>query len=98
MNDAWRSLNPAHTPVVVLNLFIPPGWFPCAIHSACTHADHFNHTTDAFDVNVSPDKRTIFFHDENSILEGIRVRLDDRLAQERALSLITSALLPVTTG
>jgi hypothetical protein len=25
VNDAWRSLNPAHTPVVVLNLFIPPG-------------------------------------------------------------------------
>lgn len=28
---------------------------------------------DAYDVNVSPDKRTILLHDQTSLLESIRV-------------------------
>ena len=29
--------------------------------------------SDAYDVNVSPDKRTILLHDQTSLLESIRV-------------------------
>ena len=31
--------------------------------------------TDAYDVNVSPDKRTILLHDQGPMLESVRVRL-----------------------
>jgi hypothetical protein len=29
--------------------------------------------TDAYDVNVSPDKRTILLHDQNTLLESLKV-------------------------
>ena len=29
---------------------------------------------DAYDVNVSPDKRTILLHEQNALLEALRVR------------------------
>ena len=30
---------------------------------------------DAYDVNVSPDKRTILLHDQGTLLENLRVRM-----------------------
>lgn len=30
--------------------------------------------TNAYDVNVSPDKRTILLHDQTNLLESVRVR------------------------
>ena len=30
--------------------------------------------TDAYDVNVTPDKRTIFVHEEKQIIEALKVR------------------------
>lgn len=32
-------------------------------------------SVDAYDVNVSPDKRTILLHDQNELLESLKVRL-----------------------
>lgn len=41
--------------------------------------DCFLMILDAYDVNVSPDKRTILLHDQTNLLESIRVRSRSRV-------------------
>ncbi len=36
---------------------------------------HLNHVIDSVDVNVSPDKRTIFLHGEDSFVQALKVSL-----------------------
>ncbi|PSR71668.1 hypothetical protein PHLCEN_2v12521 [Hermanssonia centrifuga] len=40
--------------------------------------------SDSVDVNVSPDKRTIFLHGEDSFVQALKVALEDQFAPERS--------------
>lgn len=51
--------------------------------------------THAYDVNVSPDKRTILLHDQNELLESIKAALV-QLFEEQEQSVPQSKLNPVT--
>ncbi|EPQ28458.1 uncharacterized protein PFL1_03761 [Pseudozyma flocculosa PF-1] len=45
----------------------------------------FRLPTDSYDVNVSPDKRTIFLHEEARLIEKVRDRLDELFAPTRGV-------------
>jgi hypothetical protein len=43
---------------------------------------------DAYDVNVSPDKRTILLHEQNALLDSLRVRQSFPILQASSLTAI----------
>ncbi|KAG5635395.1 hypothetical protein H0H81_011417 [Sphagnurus paluster] len=59
--------------------------------------------TDSCDINVSPDKRTIFLHSENNLITQLKIALEDSFATSRATFTVGNAqpmaqsTLPTTT-
>lgn len=52
----------------------------------------FRLETDTYDVNVSPDKRTIFLHEETKLIEALKVALEDLFAPSRGTFAVHSQL------
>ncbi|KAL0137448.1 postmeiotic segregation increased 2, isoform CRA_c [Mucor lusitanicus] len=48
--------------------------------------------TDAYDVNVSPDKRTIFLHDENKISDVLQEQLKEQMEPSRSIFNVNSLM------
>ncbi|TCD62462.1 hypothetical protein EIP91_006832 [Steccherinum ochraceum] len=40
--------------------------------------------TDSLDINVSPDKRTVFIHSENSLIQALKTALEEKFSSSRA--------------
>ncbi|CDS82381.1 related to PMS1-DNA mismatch repair protein [Sporisorium scitamineum] len=58
----------------------------------------FRLPTDSYDVNVSPDKRTIFLHEESRLIEKVRQALEDLFAPSRATFLVNGASHSLRNG
>ncbi|GAA6062068.1 hypothetical protein JCM10212_003566 [Sporobolomyces blumeae] len=67
-----RPFHPAKVAKAVNEVYkgFVPGSFPTVV------AD-FQLATDAYDVNVSPDKRTIFLHSEGNLIAALKTALDE---------------------
>ncbi|KAL9548707.1 hypothetical protein MBANPS3_005560 [Mucor bainieri] len=69
---------------------------------------NFKLPTDAYDVNVSPDKRTIYLHEENKISEVLQEQLREQMEPSRSIFNVNSLMalqkpsdepsLPTTTN
>nr|WJN24957.1 mismatch repair protein [Tranzscheliella williamsii] len=51
----------------------------------------FRLSTDSYDVNVSPDKRTIFLHEESRLIEKVKTGLEQFFAPSRGTFLVNGA-------
>nr|WJN24956.1 mismatch repair protein [Sporisorium sorghi] len=58
----------------------------------------FRLPTDSYDVNVSPDKRTIFLHEESRLIEKVKQALEDLFAPSRATFLVNGASHSLRNG
>lgn len=58
----------------------------------------FRLPTDSYDVNVSPDKRTIFLHEESRLIEKVKEALDELFAPSRATFLVNGASHSLRNG
>nr|DBA11359.1 TPA_inf: PMS1 [Sporisorium graminicola] len=58
----------------------------------------FRLPTDSYDVNVSPDKRTIFLHEESRLIEKVKQALGDLFAPSRATFLVNGASHSLRNG
>ncbi|PWN21887.1 DNA mismatch repair protein MutL [Microstroma glucosiphilum] len=54
----------------------------------------FTLPTDSYDVNVSPDKRTIFLHDEQQLVEALKTGLDNLFAPSRGTLAVNTSFMP----
>ena len=67
-NEVYKSYNISQSPFIFANIVLDTSmWHPGT--SICMLT-----LPDAYDVNVSPDKRTILLHEQNALLEALRVR------------------------
>nr|WJN24953.1 mismatch repair protein [Pseudozyma pruni] len=69
------------------------------------HSNHFPFViadfrlpTDSYDVNVSPDKRTIFLHEESRLIEKVKEALEELFAPSRATFLVNGASHSLRNG
>ena len=67
-NEVYKSYNLSQSPFVFANIILDTSTY--INPKSMSLADG----QDAYDVNVSPDKRTIFLHDQNTLLETLKVR------------------------
>ncbi|SPO22138.1 related to PMS1 - DNA mismatch repair protein [Ustilago trichophora] len=58
----------------------------------------FRLPTDSYDVNVSPDKRTIFLHEESRLIEKVKEALEGLFAPSRATFLVNGASHSLRSG
>ncbi|SPO23465.1 related to PMS1 - DNA mismatch repair protein [Ustilago trichophora] len=58
----------------------------------------FRLPTDSYDVNVSPDKRTIFLHEESRLIEKVKEALEGLFAPSRATFLVNGASHSLRNG
>ena len=58
----------------------------------------FQLPTDSYDVNVSPDKRTIFLHEESRLIEKVKEALEELFAPSRATFLVNGASHSLRNG
>nr|WJN24954.1 mismatch repair protein [Pseudozyma thailandica] len=58
----------------------------------------FRLPTDSYDVNVSPDKRTIFLHEESRLIEKVKEALEELFAPSRATFLVNGASHSLKNG
>nr|DBA11357.1 TPA_inf: PMS1 [Pseudozyma hubeiensis] len=58
----------------------------------------FRLPTDSYDVNVSPDKRTIFLHEESRLIEKAKEALEELFAPSRATFLVNGASHSLRNG
>ncbi|SPO44398.1 related to PMS1 - DNA mismatch repair protein [Moesziomyces antarcticus] len=58
----------------------------------------FRLPTDSYDVNVSPDKRTIFLHEESRLIEKLKQALEELFAPSRATFLVNGASHSLRSG
>ena len=70
-NEVYRSFNANQAPFIVADFVLPKGVFCC---SQNLHLKLRYITLDAYDVNVSPDKRTILIHHEGSLITELKVK------------------------
>ena len=66
-NEVYKSYNVSQSPFILANILLDTSTWTWRYNIM------FLMILDAYDVNVSPDKRTILLHDQNSLLESIRV-------------------------
>ena len=67
-NEVYKSYNISQSPFIFANIVLDTSmWHSWT--SICMLT-----LSDAYDVNVSPDKRTILLHEQNALLEALRVR------------------------
>ena len=67
-NEVYKSYNISQSPFVFANILLDTSMSYSNI-SICLLI-----MPDAYDVNVSPDKRTILLHEQNTLLDALRVR------------------------
>lgn len=66
-NEVYKSYNISQSPFIFANIVLDTSmWHPGTSIAMLTPPD-------AYDVNVSPDKRTILLHEQNALLEALRV-------------------------
>lgn len=68
-NDVYKSYNLSQSPFIFANLVLDTSTFNETV--SCLLLTF----RDAYDVNVSPDKRTILLHDQGALLESLKARL-----------------------
>lgn len=77
-NEIYRSYVANQYPFVVADFKIPTGRYLRTSgrrgHGLSGCVLSLRHFVDSYDVNVSPDKRTIFLHNERKLVEMIMVR------------------------
>ncbi|TEB25771.1 DNA mismatch repair protein MutL [Coprinellus micaceus] len=69
-NEVYRTFNMNQSPFIVANFIIPTGMFTFRPVSC--------------DINVSPDKRTIFVHNESNLVAALKVTLESCFAPSRS--------------
>jgi DNA mismatch repair protein PMS2 len=77
VNEVYKSFNTHQLPVVVLDFSVPRGTSSVlslflvidAMSIMATDTDH----AESVDINVSPDKRSIFLHSEAQLIEALKV-------------------------
>lgn len=67
MNEVYKSYNLSQSPFIFANVVLDTSRFYC--HKCMALLTN----SDAYDVNVSPDKRTILLHDQGALLESLKV-------------------------
>ena len=67
-NEVYKSYNISQSPFIFANIVLDTSMWH-QITSICMLT-----VSDAYDVNVSPDKRTLLLHEQNALLEALRVR------------------------
>ena len=86
-NEVYRSFNATQSPFVVADFIIPTGKsvYPrlhskpsflrtlLSMHSVTPLVPESDRFTESCDINVSPDKRTIFLHSEGNLIAGLKV-------------------------
>ena len=68
INEVYRSFNTGSFPILVANFQLPTGSSPLLSMLSTLTA-----IADTYDVNVSPDKRTIFLHSEINLINALKV-------------------------
>jgi DNA mismatch repair protein PMS2 len=68
-NEVYRSFNANQAPFILADFIIPTSTF-CFL---CIALVLTKNTIDTCDVNVSPDKRTIFLHGEAALIIKLKV-------------------------
>lgn len=66
-NEVYKSYNISQSPFVFADILLDTSMWYCNIWNFLLI------TLDAYDVNVSPDKRTILLHEQNTLLDVLRV-------------------------
>lgn len=61
-------------------------------------AADFRLPTDSYDVNITPDKRTIFLHEENRLIEKVKQALEELFAPSRATFFVNGASHSLRNG
>lgn len=72
INEVYRQANPGQSAIFILNLTVETG--NLSFHSLLS-SFFSSIMPDSYDVNVTPDKRTIMLHDEASMLDALKVCL-----------------------
>ncbi|KAK4700264.1 DNA mismatch repair protein PMS2, partial [Phenoliferia sp. Uapishka_3] len=72
VNETYKSFNTGSFPSVVADFQLPPGALEIS-NLALSHLTMRPRALDAYDVNVSPDKRTIFLHSEGNLIAALTV-------------------------
>lgn len=72
INDVYKSFNTTQFPFVVANLNLPLGQF-IIINASLPRLT--NPCLDAYDVNVSPDKLSIFLHHELNLTLALKASI-----------------------
>lgn len=70
VNEVYKSFNTHQLPLVILDFSVPRGVF----YSREVWNVSVLTGLDSVDINVSPDKRSIFLHSEAQLVDALRVR------------------------
>lgn len=79
MNELYKSFNASQYPFLIADFQLAKCWSTILTSSKLliryliSHLFCFILHIVSYDVNVSPDKRTIFIHNENKIIEALKV-------------------------
>ena len=68
-NDVYKTFNATQLPVIIADFIVPKGTPIFRARFQLLYAV----ITDSLDVNVSPDKRTIFIHSEDNLIQALKV-------------------------
>jgi DNA mismatch repair ATPase MutL len=68
INEVYKSFNTNQTPLSILDFRIPAGQL-----SVLRQESRADTVVESVDINVSPDKRTIFLHSEVNLISALRV-------------------------
>ncbi|EAU83597.2 DNA mismatch repair protein [Coprinopsis cinerea okayama7 len=79
-NEVYRTFNANQAPFLVADFIIPTG----LLSSLVTPLPSNPSFADSCDVNVSPDKRTILVHNEDSLITALKEALEDHFSSSRA--------------
>ena len=66
-NEVYKSYNVSQSPFIFANIILNTSTFIVIGFGGLANV------SDAYDVNVSPDKRTILLHDQGLLLESLKV-------------------------
>jgi DNA mismatch repair protein PMS2 len=66
-NEVYKSYNISQSPFIIADILLDTSmWYRNILNFLLI-------VLDAYDVNVSPDKRTILLHEQNTLLDVLRV-------------------------
>ena len=84
VNEIYKSFNTNQVPLAILDFKIPPGKsrVPSTLNKLMV---------ESVDINVSPDKRTIFLHSEANLINALKTALGDFYAPSRSSFALSGA-------